>query len=150
MSYYEFKYLFVKNYVFRKVVIAIPNSGKFLSWHCHITRTFQPIFSSSFTLSMSRALFRSNFGNQKFLFDSGGVPFLQLCICQKHPCTKITFFLPGKTKSGVPERFLPCNLYRYPSEKTSFLTIISGEVFLPRIRLIISLRFSLVTLSIEP
>lgn len=147
-KYIVFIMVIGSHYPVKKALIAASNSNKFLSWHCHITRTFHPILSSSIKFSVSRALFRCNFGYQKFLLDSGGAPLLQSCMCQKQPCTKMAFFLPAKTISGEPGSDFTCSLYLYPMAKINFLTFISGVVFWFRTRRIIQLRFSGDALSV--
>ena len=52
----------------------------------------------------------------------------QKCACQKHPCTKMTFFRLGKMRSGLPGNFGFSRRYRYPKAKTSLRTNSSGRV----------------------
>lgn len=124
--------------------------GDFVS-HSHITSALQPRFVMSTIFNASRSTFRLNLARHISTFVLGRVAFGQpRWRCQKQPCTNTAIRYFGKTKSGAPGRSRRCNRYRYPKEKTSFLTIISGVVFLLFTALMISLRFSLETRSAMP
>jgi len=59
---------------------------------------------------------RASFSDQKSVLVFGMLAFRHpLCWCQKHPCTKITFFLDRNTISGRPGKSAACNRYRKPS-----------------------------------
>jgi hypothetical protein len=71
--------------------------------HSQTIKQFQPAFRSARTASASRSTFLANLAFQYFARVFGVVVRGQpLCLCQKHPCTKITFLSLGNTKSGLP------------------------------------------------
>ena len=117
--------------------------------HPHISTTLQPKSSSWAFLFLSRFWFSANFSSQNSLWVSGMLARLQVWRCQKHPCTKITVLYLGKTRSGFPGRWAPCNRKRNPSLWAHERTINSGTVCFPLTELIIRLRTSGATLSIE-
>ncbi len=118
-----------------------------LSRHSQIIKAFQPLFRKSLRVLRSLCLFASSFGLQKSKRDLGTRrPSAHLCLCQKHPCMKMTLRRPEKTRSGFPGRF-PCNLYRYPSAYTKRRSTSSGFVSLLRTRDIRYLRSSGVSVS---
>ncbi len=98
--------------------------------HSHMISTFQPILDIASKFFLSRFTVALIFSFQKSVFVFGQLKWLQQCLCQKHPCMKIAFLLPGKTMSGFPGNPLQCNRYRYPSFHRSFLIIFSGFVSL--------------------
>lgn len=109
-----------------------------------ITRTLQPILRSFRRTFLSRSAFEVLFVFQKAAFVRGITrPNLQLCMCQKHPCTKTTFCLLTKTMSGLPGRSDRCSLNRKPNRWTRDRTISSGLVSFERIAAIFRLRCSL-------
>lgn len=98
--------------------------------HSHTSRTFHPIACSSPLCLASRSWFRSLLSVQKTVFDLGSrVPTGQECPCQKHPLTKMTFFLPENTRSGLPGNRLSCSRYLKPALWRSLRSASSGFVF---------------------
>ncbi len=117
--------------------------------HSQTTFTAHPSFLSLRKFFRSRRRFSVNFGNQKANLDLGTLARPQLeCRCQKQPWTKITFFRPGKTKSGLPGRSERCSRYLYPNLKTNRRTSSSGLVSRFRIRDILWLRSLRLSVSI--
>lgn len=111
--------------------------------HSQTTKTSHPWRESLWIFSRSRCLLASSLGFQKSRRDLGSLASLHPgsgCRCQKHPCTNITFFRLGNTKSGMLGKLRRCRRYRYPIPCTRRRTIISGLVSLLRMRLIRSLR----------
>ena len=58
--------------------------------HCQTTMTFQPCFSNSKTLRLSRSIFPTILEFQNSILVVGNVPHLQACPCQKQPQIKTT------------------------------------------------------------
>ena len=78
--------------------------------HSHIMSTFQPSRSSSAVLRRSRRTFPRRFSSQNLLLVFGlTLPYRQLWMCQKQPCTKMILLCLRRTKSGVPGNFRLCN-----------------------------------------
>ena len=83
-----------------------------------------------------------DFGDPIFTLEEGQTKRPQLCLCQKHPFTKITVWYLGSTMSGHPGRFRRFFRYRKPFENKYFLTISSGFELVLRICDIFLLRTS--------
>jgi len=119
------------------------------NWHSQTTSTSHPNRRRRIRWLRSRSTFRRSLACQKALLLAGiDRPFLQECLCQKHPCTRRAFFFAGNTKSGQPGKLRRCKRNRNPSECSSLRTTSSGVVFLARTRRIISERSAVVNLSI--
>lgn len=109
--------------------------------HSHTLNTRHPCFRSFRMLRLSRCTFPLRFVCQNSAFVAGiNLPYLQRCMCQKQPWTKIIDLCFGSTMSGRPGKSRTCNLYLNPSECSRRLTIISGRVSLPRICDMLKLR----------
>ena len=125
-------------------------SSHFLVWHSHMVITFQPSSSSARTFFLSLFLFVSSFSVQKRTLLFGRCfPYLQLCLCQKQPWTKMQVRCFCKTISGLPGRSRRCNLNLNPLLCRYFLTRISGLVSFGPIPDIIRLLTSLLTISMD-
>lgn len=127
------------------------NRSSSLIWHCQMIRTLHPLLRNLHTVRESRFMLPSILRSQNSLFVFGlralGQP---LWPCQKHPCTKISFFCPSSIKSGVPG-ILPTLLrYRQFRRRRHLFKSRSGDVLLPLTFAIISLRFSCVNVSVIP
>ncbi len=83
--------------------------------HSHIKITCQPSCLSFSILLVSLAWFASILVFQNSGRVCGSRKYLQLCPCQKHPCTKITVRYLGRTISGFPGRLATCSRNRYPA-----------------------------------
>ena len=136
---------------FKGAMMADFISSKWLTSHSHTITTFHPADNSLEQFLESLAIiFRSNLFNHHSTLVFGIVARLQpWWRCQKQPWTKITVFHFGRTISGLPGRFLSCNLKRNPLACNIFLTINSGFVFLLRIRLIFLERATLSRWSVK-
>ena len=109
--------------------------GTSLVQHSHTIKTFQPMRLIKRTFLRNLSTFPARFCAQNFLFVFGVTrPYLQRCMCQKQPCTNITFLWRVRTISGQPGSFRWWRRNLYPRRCTSLRTIISGFVSLPRIR----------------
>jgi hypothetical protein len=83
--------------------------------HSQMTITRQPAARSCRFLRASRLVLASNFSRQNSTRVLGIVALPhKACLCQKHPCTKMTVLSLGSTRSGVPGRSLRCSLKRKP------------------------------------
>ena len=75
------------------------------AWHSQMTKIDHPSFLSWRLIIVSLFLFPSSFSRQKSTLVFGTrLPIEQLCRCQKHPCTKMTFRRRRITRSGWPGR----------------------------------------------
>lgn len=103
--------------------------------HSQTTATRQPMLPSAATVAASLSMFRPSLLSQKSALVLGkrkyGQPSWR---CQKHPCTRMTAPHFGRTRSGFPGSFLPCNRKRKPRRQSSRRTISSGLVSLAWIR----------------
>ena len=118
----------------RNFIIRFVSDCGFLIQHSQTTNTFHPSFLSKDKFFLSRPTFPSLLFCQNSALVCGfTLPYLQLCMCQKQPWTKIIFLRRGNTKSGFPDRFLTCNLYLYPILCIKDRTTISGRVSLSQI-----------------
>lgn len=114
------------------------SSPLFLNPHSHISNTRQPDSSNCFLTSASRSLLEESLADQNSGLVRGVVAYRQpVCLCQKQPWTKMQSLYFGRTISGLPGRFVTCNLYRNPWENRTSRTISSGRVFFPLIPAII-------------
>ena len=137
-------------YPSRKSIILFFTISKSDNSHSQIIIYFHPIFLSFLWLFMSRFLLLSSLGFQKSSLDLGNRVNLHFpCLCQKQPCTNITFFRDLNAKSGTPGKFLSCNLYLYPKPWTRLLTFFSGFESLERTCDMRSLRSSRLNVSIN-
>ena len=128
----------------------ISNNGD-LRAHSHITSTLQPRLIICLTCLSSLSVFCLNFSSQLSRFCSGIVANLHpLCLCQKHPCTKIAKWYLAKTISGLPGNFLSWSRYRNPRECKKHRTNNSGLVSLPLIPAIMRDRVWASTISVIP
>ena len=91
----------------RKICIAFATPSRSRSLHSHTTMTCHPDRRKASNVRVSRNLLPLSFTLQKSIRDLGMRADLHpSCRCQKHPCTKMTFLLPGNIKSGEPRRSL--------------------------------------------
>ena len=117
-------------------------------WHCQIVITFQPCLLRILFTFLSLALFFLILCNQNTRFVKGIDALEQpLCPCQKQPLTNITVSKTGRTKSGVPGKFLTFDRNLMPSLRKHLFIILSGNVLRPLILDIISLLFFFVIRS---
>ena len=122
----------------------------FLTAHSQMIPTFQLFFCKISIAFLSRKTLPSNLCSQKLRLLFGTLANLQLlCLCQKHPCTKIQVFHFLKTMSGLIPKTLQSKRYLKPKAKRVFLIKISGFVFLDFIPDIILVLFSFDTISNE-
>lgn len=116
--------------------------------HSQITMTLHPSSRRRASLRSSRATVAWNLLSQYSSRVLGLEAYLQLgCRCQKHPCTNMTERYRGNTRSGQPGRSRRCMRNRYPSLWEIRRTTNSGLVSRLLTRDMISLRFSLSTVS---
>ncbi len=110
----------------------------FFSSHPKTLITFHPKAMSAVLFFSSLALFFKIFSVHHSVLVLGITKYLQpSCPCQKQPCTMMMVLYLGRMMSGFPGSFLSHNLYRSPMENKNFLTISSGLVSLPLIRLML-------------
>jgi len=110
----------------------------FFSSHPKTLITFHPKVMSSVSFFSSLALFLLIFSVHHSVLVFGITKYLQPSWpCQKQPCTMMMVLYLGRMMSGFPGSFLSYNLYRSPLENKNFLTISSGWVSLPLIRLML-------------
>lgn len=122
----------------------------FESSHSHRMSGSQPCFRRERIARLSRSRVAANFPLQNSAFDFGMYANRHArCRCQKHPCTKMTFLLLGKAKSGVPGKSRRWSRNRYPRACASLRTASSGFVSLPRMRDIAADRCTFVMTSIS-
>ena len=127
--------------------LSVSSAVDRFSSHSQTVMTFQPKAFKSSVFLWSRSTFRSIFGLQYSWFELGHTNLGQLCLCQKHPLTKMAVRYLGSTISGHPGSFFTFFRYLNPCEKRYFLTISSGFEFVLRIWDIFILRTSLEWLS---
>lgn|SRR6185503_18823897 len=100
--------------------------------------------------SRSLALLRSRLLDQYSALVTGRLfPRRQLCLCQKQPCTKITFRCETRTMSGLPGNFAEYRAYLNPIEWIRQRTFISGLVSLPLTARMQSERWTTLRLSVK-
>src|SRR5687767_2419567 len=93
----------------RKLFRIVVSWSVFFVWHSHTTRYFQPKLLSEPKAARSLRIFLRNLSLQNFeLVEGLDFPRGQLCLCQKQPCTKITFLRVRNTMSGWPGRLGAC------------------------------------------
>ena len=120
--------------------IFFPRRARSFVSHCQMVITRQPHLRSSRLTRLSRSRFLPIFRCQNSVLDVGALPRAQVCPCQKQPLTKTMLFHLGRTMSGQPGSSFTCSLNRYPRPCNSFLTRISGAVFLAATAAIAALR----------
>ena len=103
--------------------------------HSQTIKTLQPRRLSALRLALPRSTFASRLGSQyRRLLATITRPRLQLCRCQKQPCTNTAVRCIGSTISGQPGRSARCRRKRYPSRCRHCRTSNSGVVSFDRIR----------------
>lgn len=127
--------------------MRLSSASRFRVSHSQTVSTFQPCWPSALTFRASRLWLPLNFRVQNSCRVEGNIPRLQLCRCQKHPCTKMTFRCLGKTMSGFPGKSIRCNRKRNPIRWISERTASSGAVLRGPMLAMISERFSREILS---
>jgi hypothetical protein len=125
----------------RKRLSFRASASLFFNSHSQMTNTRHFAALSAAILRASRSLLPSSFFVQNCTLDFGiRARAHPLCLCQKHPWTKITARRERKTKSGVPGRSRQCRRYLKPMPCTSLRTAISGLVSTERTNAIRRLR----------
>jgi hypothetical protein len=122
----------------------------FESSHSQRMSGSQPCCRRERIARLSRSRLAANFPLQNSVFDFGMYAKRHArWRCQKHPCTKMTFLLLGKARSGVPGKSRRWRRNRYPRACVSRRTTSSGFVSLPRMRDIAADRCTFVITSMS-
>jgi len=103
------------SYLSKNVRTRFETEARFVNWHSQMVNTSQPRFRSSDLILRSRMRFPSSFGSQnpnRLFGRRASLQDLAVCLCQKHPCTKMIRLRPANTRSGRPGSLLSWRRYR--------------------------------------
>ncbi len=118
--------------------------------HSQTTRVRHPASARSTRACASLVRFPPIFLAQNSALVAGSLNIGQSWPCQKQPCTNTTARKRGNTRSGHPGKFFRWSRKRNPRACRPDRSMSSGLVSRPRMRLMLSLRCSVVRTSAMP